>query len=196
MHFQEFSFIWKSCFGAVIEHLEAWFPWLTNVFSGCVLQSYRTAQQALTYQEQEEHVLPGRTALWISNPGILNWSGMITIKPARGCKRDVFPFMKQHFSTRLIKICNVSQLLKAFFNWAKTFYLGEGLFFSININQTPPVDTKWHSTFCFLHLDPCSPPPANHHAARDTAECCQKLLSPHEEHLFSTLQPCVLYPTQ
>lgn len=55
----------------MIEHREAWFPWLTNVFNGRVLESYRTAQQALTYQEHEEHVLSGRTAPWISNPGIL-----------------------------------------------------------------------------------------------------------------------------
>lgn len=41
-------------------------------------------------------------------------------KPARGCKRDVFPFMKKYFSSRVTKICNVSQLLKAFFNWTRT----------------------------------------------------------------------------
>lgn len=79
MHFQEFSFIWKSYFWAVIEHLKVWFPWLANVFNGRVLQSHRTAQQALTYQEHEEHVLSGGTALWISNPGILNWSGMTRV---------------------------------------------------------------------------------------------------------------------
>lgn len=54
-----------------MEHLKAQFPWLTNVSNGGGLESCRSAQQALTYQEHEEHVLAGRTALWVSNPGIL-----------------------------------------------------------------------------------------------------------------------------
>lgn len=54
-----------------MEHLKTQFPWLTNVSNGGVLETYRTAQQALTYQEHEEHVLSARTAIWISNPGIL-----------------------------------------------------------------------------------------------------------------------------
>lgn len=123
----------------MIEHLEAQFPWLTDVFNGHVLESYRTAQQALTYQEHEEHVLSGRTALWISNPGILNRSGMTTAnKPVRGCKRDVFPFMKKYFTTRVTKICTMSQLLKTFFNWTRTF-TRERWFSSLKcVNQTSP----------------------------------------------------------
>lgn len=72
-HFQEFPFLWKSYFWAVMEHPEAQFPWLTNVSNGGGSESCRTAQQALTYQEHEEHVLAGRRAPWVSNPGILQW---------------------------------------------------------------------------------------------------------------------------
>lgn len=59
-------------------------------------------------------------------------------KSARGCKRDVFPFMKKYFTTRVTKICNMSQLLKAFFNRTRTF-TWERWFSSVkNVNQTSP----------------------------------------------------------
>lgn len=32
-----------------------------------------------------------------------------------------FPFIKKHFSPRVTKLCNMSQLFKALFNWARIF---------------------------------------------------------------------------
>lgn len=32
-----------------------------------------------------------------------------------------FPFIKKYFSPRVTKLCNMSQLFKALFNWARTF---------------------------------------------------------------------------
>lgn len=83
-NFQEFPFLWKSYFWAVMEHLKAQFPWLTNVSNGGGSESCRTAQQALTYQEHEEHVLAARRALWISNPGILQRLQPISQESSKG----------------------------------------------------------------------------------------------------------------
>lgn len=104
-----------------MEHLEAQFPWLTNVSNGGGLESCRSAQQALTYQEHEEHVLAEEQLSGYLILAFYSEYSQSASEAARGCKRDVLPFMKKYFSTRVTRICNMSQLLKAFFTWTRTF---------------------------------------------------------------------------